>query len=1128
MGIVNITLNGKPVKANTDQTILEVARSRGITIPTLCNDERLKAYGSCRVCLVKVEGARNFVPSCSTQVSEGMVIDTEDEEIYEARRLSLALLISDHYGDCVSPCSLECPAHIDIQGYIALIRAGAYQEAVELIKERNPMPVTIGRVCPHPCEEVCRRSRVDEPIAINNLKRFAADYDIALEHPWIPERAAPTGKKVAVIGAGPAGISAAWYLAVWGHGVTIFEGRPEPGGMLRYGIPEYRLPKSVLDREIDLLFKLGAEIRYETALGRDVTFEGLRKEGYDAVFLAIGAQRSTDMRIEGEQSPGVLSGIDFLADMALGRRHELEGKTVIVVGGGNTAMDASRTALRLGADKVTILYRRTRNEMPAHDFEIREAEEEGVELRFLAAPIRVKRGTGKLSVECIRMELGPPDDSGRRRPVPLSGSEHQVEADLLITAIGQQPDITCLSNPELAGARDRIKADPLTGETPIEYVFAGGDCVTGAATAIEAIAAGRRAALSIDQFLRMGAVIKERVDLFNISKGSLEEIPDEIFALYQKSSRASMPTREPAVRAADFHQIEEGLTEEAAIHEAARCLECGCIEGFTCQLREHATAYHIPSDPFPGGTKNRYPEYNNMLRGHPPILRDENKCIKCGICVRICDEVWGLSIYGYIRRGFETEIAPSFGKNLEETACDFCGQCADACPTGALALNPYTPKPGPFKMTIRRGTCVLCSLGCAIDFNLSGDMLVQCTSEPGLGENEGNLCVRGRFGYRYLLPGNRTTDYLEFQSTKLGRITAETAVQRAAELLRENGQKTILTSTSLSNEEYHLIRVLGEKIGVDVFHIAHDPAERTFEPYAVAGSFMPAKTLADPASKLTDGLNTVDLSGLSSARTIVLFNTTPGRSFPILEMKIRHAAQRGVRLFIIHSRPTRLDEYAESVFRIGAKYYGDFLKLAGALRVSRENSAAEAVRDYFHDGGIDEDLLTTLCIKPSKIAAFAAALGERTVYITDEDTTNPEDVRAFHMHALIKREISQVLSLRRGTNPGGASTGTSHGDPAPALPDGSLLGELSAHHDTLMVYKLPQLFPLNCKRIIQIGFSPFEDYSGEGIFIPSSSLLETGGTTFRYNGSEISVQPVLENRAGLDNIRILEGIIRGI
>ena len=1125
MSLVTVTLNGIPVQADTGQTILEVARRSGITIPTLCHDLRLKPFGSCRVCLVKVEGARNFVPSCSTSVTDGMIIDTEDREVVEARRLSLALLISDHYGDCVAPCSLECPAHIDIQGYIALIRAGQYQEAVKLIKERNPMPVTIGRICPHPCEEVCRRSRVDEPIAINNLKRFAADYDIALDHPWVPDREAPKNKKVAVIGAGPAGLSAAWYLTAWGYEVTIYERWPKAGGMLRYGIPEYRLPKDILDREIELVQKLGAEILYDTLFGRDVTLASLRADGYEAVFLGIGAQRSTDMRIEGERLPGVLSGIDFLADMASGRRRDLLGKTVIVVGGGNTAMDASRTSLRLGAGKVVVLYRRTRNEMPAHDFEIREAEEEGIEFQFLAAPIRISRDGERLLIECIRMELGPPDESGRRRPVPVPGSNHTVPADLLITAVGQQPDVSCIDDPGLVGARDRIKADPQTGATDMDFVFAGGDCVSGAATAIEAIAAGRRAALSMDRYIQNGDKPVSEREEFNISKGKLEEIPEEFFELYQKSPRVKMPALQPSVRIRNFMQIEEGLSEDAAMHETTRCLECGCIEGFTCSLRAHSTDYRVAADPFPG-MKNRYPELNNMLSDHPPIVRDENKCVKCGLCVRICDEVWGLSVFGYVNRGFETEITPSFGLSLDKTACDYCGQCADACPTGALALNPYIPKPGPLAMVKKRGICVLCSLGCEVDFNIYGNTILQCTAEPGIGENEGNLCVRGRFGYRHLLPANRCTEYLEIRGDKRVPLLTDTAVQRAAGMLKKRGSKVIFTSTSLSNEEYDQIHDLSRKIGADIYHVSHDPAENGCERHAVFGSVVKSRNapnILHPSSKLIRDLPAPDLSALSRAGSIVLFNISPGRSFPILEMKLRQAAERGVRLFVIHHKPTRLDDRAESVFRINEALFGDFLKLTGLLGVSRSGRAPEEVKTYFRSLNVRKDLLAKVRIKPAKITAFVQALDERTIYITDGDSTDPEDLQTFVMLALIQRGSSQLLCMRRGTNPVGAEKRAKGIEQSPEI-----IGELSGRYDTLVLYKLPELFNPEGKQVVHVGYAPFDRYVPEAVFIPSSSLLETGGTTHLYNGKKVELQPILRNDRGLDNVGILARISKRI
>jgi len=812
-----------------------------------------------------VEGAHNFVPACSTTVVDGMVIDTKSEDVTAARQLSLALLISDHYGDCVSPCIIECPAHIDIQGYIALIRAGQYREAVGLIKERNPMPVTIGRVCPHPCETVCRRNRVDEPIAINNLKRFAADYDIAVEHCYIPEKAPTNGKRVAAIGAGPAGLSSAYYLRLLGYGVSIFEQNEQPGGMLRYGIPEYRLPKEILDREIDLILGLGVEIQYGVAFGRDVTIESLRKDGFEAIFLAIGAQLSTDMRIEGESHSDVLSGIDFLADIASGRDYDMSGRTVVVVGGGNTAMDASRTSLRLGAERVIVLYRRTRREMPAHDFEIEEAEEEGVEFQYLAAPIRVSHRGEQLSIECIRMELGPPDESGRQRPVPIPDSNFTMKAHHLITAIGQRSDISCIEHEELVSVRDRIKADPETGTTALDFVFAGGDCVTGAATAIEAIAAGRRAAMSIDRFLKTGERPTNDPAEFNISKGTLEKIPAEVFELYEKIPRVAMPTLEPQVRIHNFQQIERGISEDAALREAERCLECGCIEGFTCSLRKLSTEYDVAADSFPG-ERNRYPEYNNLLSGHPPIVRDENKCVKCGICVRICDELWGLSVFGYVNRSFETEIVPSLDRELGKTACDLCGQCADACPTGALALNPSLPKPGPFKEDKKRGICIQCNIGCEIDFNIYNNIILKCTAQPGIGENGGNLCVRGRFGYRSLLPGKRGFEHLETWREERETLPEDRAVQRASDMLSKSTHTLILTSASLSNEEYELIHGLaGTLKSADTMHIPFDEAERIREDYQAVGGL-------SASAKAFNDLSVPNLANMGKANSIVLFN----------------------------------------------------------------------------------------------------------------------------------------------------------------------------------------------------------------------------------------------------------------
>ncbi len=361
---------------------------------------------------------------------EGLSVETLADEVISMRKTALELILSDHYGDCIGPCQDGCPAHSDVQGgYLALIAMGKYHEAVKLMKEKYILPAVLGRVCPAFCEEACRRNLVDEPLAIRQLKRFAADYD--LEHgPWMPEIPPSTGKRIAVVGGGPAGLACAYYLRTMGHEVTIFEAMPELGGMMRYGIPPYRLPRDVLDKDIATVIETGIEVKTNTALGRDVTLDELR-EKYDAVFLGVGgAWKSRRMGIPGEELEGVMHGIEFLRKVNTGEEVKL-GERVIVVGGGNTAMDVARTALRLGA-KVTVVYRRSKAEMPANEREVEEAIEEGIEFLFLTNPIRIL-GDGKVEeVELIKMRLGEPDASGRRRPIPIEGSEFRVKADNVI------------------------------------------------------------------------------------------------------------------------------------------------------------------------------------------------------------------------------------------------------------------------------------------------------------------------------------------------------------------------------------------------------------------------------------------------------------------------------------------------------------------------------------------------------------------------------------------------------------------------------------------------------------------------------------------------------------------------
>jgi len=475
----------------------------------------------------------------------------------------------------IPPCSAACPAGVNVQGYVALVSQGKFEEAIELIRKDNPFPAVCGRVCFHPCESECERNKVDTPISINAIKRFVADYELR-KRKRKPQPTSQTHKeKVAVIGSGPAGLTAAYHLVKMGYPVTVFESLPHPGGMLRYGIPSYRLPKEILDSEIDYLRDLGVEIRTCVTIGEDLGFDTLVAQGYKAIFAAVGNQKSRRLWIEGEELGGVIHALDFLKEVNQGEEPSL-GEKVIVVGGGNVAIDASRTALRLGAKEVTIIYRRSRTEMPANSGEAQQSELEGVNIDFLVSPKRIKGENGRVSaVECLQMELGEPDESGRRKPIPLEGSEFTIKADSLIVAIGEQPDTSFMPLEAETTNSGGIAVDPLTMQTSIPYVFAGGDVVGSPATVIEAIAQGKNAAVSIDRFLR-------GQDLRSGREEVVKRVKDVPKKGVQEESRQVMPLLPVNERSSNFEEVELGFTEDMAIREAGRCLSCGgcssCLE----------------------------------------------------------------------------------------------------------------------------------------------------------------------------------------------------------------------------------------------------------------------------------------------------------------------------------------------------------------------------------------------------------------------------------------------------------------------------------------------------------------------------------------------------------------------
>ncbi len=743
---INFKINDIPVSAEAGEMISDVAARFGIDIPTLCHDPKVKSYGACGMCVIEAKGGGKLLRSCSTEVNartEGMEYYTETPRVVQARKIALELLMTDHTGDCRPPCMQACPAETDCQGYVGMIANGMDDEAVRLVMEKIPLPASIGRVCPHPCEKQCRRGQLDESISIAFLKRYVADKNLALG----AEEAAKvyrkpehlTGKKVAIIGGGPAGLTAATILAGKGHDVTIYEAMPKMGGMLRYGIPEYRLPKAVLDQEIAVIEALGVKVKTGVRIGQDLAFDTLRADN-DAVIVAIGAWTSSKMRVPGEDLDGVLGGIDFLRDVALGNIPNI-GKNIAICGGGNTAMDACRTAVRVGGENVYTLYRRTRAEMPAEDVEICEAEEEGVEFKFLCNPVEIigdDRGH-VVSVKVQKMALGEPDASGRRSPVPIPDAFEIIPVDTVIMAIGQGVNPAGLDGLELT-RKQTVVADEQTFATSLPGVFACGDTTNkGPGIAVAAIGEAQKAAKAVDQYLRTGAVAGEQPAFY--SKRTLTD--DQVKELYayrkeEPSDRVHMAHDKAEVRKTNFKEYMHGFTAEEAKQEAQRCLECGCMDYFECKLVRYANRYAIQPERFGGYRHDR-----NLKTDGKYFVRDVDKCILCGLCARACEEITGKTILGLVGRGFDTIVQPEMGLPLSQTECLACGLCVSVCPTGALTEKTALEKQVPVRETFQEAQCVMCQAGCDAVVAACGSRVTRVLPKKGKGQDV--LCVRGRF-----------------------------------------------------------------------------------------------------------------------------------------------------------------------------------------------------------------------------------------------------------------------------------------------------------------------------------------------------------------------------------------------
>jgi Uncharacterized anaerobic dehydrogenase len=1157
MALVKLEINGKRFIAVDTQTILEVARDNGIDdIPTLCHDEQLEPFTSCFVCVVKVKGARSLLPACSTKVSDGMVVETDNPEVRRSRKAAIELLLSNHNADCVGPCQQACPAGVDIQGYVALAALGKYREAIQLIKEKHPLPAICGRVCTRPCEVTgCRRSLLDTPVGIDNIKRFVADIDLGDAQPYRPTVAPPNGKRVAIVGAGPGGLSSAFYLAKDGYDVHLFEAQPEAGGMLRYGIPEYRLPKEVLDSEIGQILDLGVKLSTNVALGRDFTVASLKNRGFDAVFLALGAWESSTMRVKNENVAGVLPGIEFLKNVGLRRKVEVSGK-VIVVGGGNTAIDCARTALRLGAGEVTLLYRRTRNEMPANAAEIDDAEREGVKLVFLAAPTEVIAPDGRLvSLQCLRMELGAPDASGRRSPKPIKGSEFSIPCDFVIAAIGQSTTMRQLVGsgvsqfgPEGETLKltrsETVQIDGSTFETTVEGVFAGGDVVTGAATVVEAVAAGRKAAWAIDRYIMTGKATPEPQNF--ISRRSLfgKVTADDLRSM-ERIPRRHMPVLPPEDRMGSFAEVELGYAADDVNKESARCLECGCAALFTCELRRLATRYNADPTPFLGEAK----QYR-VDRSHPLIELDASKCILCGRCIRMCSETVGVSAFGFANRGFNTVVRPALGESLLDTDCVSCGLCVGTCPTGAISAVLPLAKPGPWVTTAVSSVCHFCGVGCELQLQAHGATFIAPSRVERSRNTRGNHCKKGRFGFEYVQATDRVLTAGIRTGHDLQRTTLDDAIQYTGMRLKEISAKVrpeemaVLVSPRLTNEEIYLAQKLA-RVVLGTHNVA------SFANLMNRDLFYP------------EVVSTASYADLVGAQVVVVVGAEPDEEHFTVDLLIKRALRNGARLLCVGSRANRTTRVADLHLECKPGSEAEVL-LAVARELAREPGEGVFLPAELPASATSrslEGMASATDVSPAAIQEAARLLAGSVarVVVFNKDWRGPRVPDDERMYAAFSRALgASTLALREKSNMQGLLDMGAHPDWFPgylATDDVTAITRLEREWNVALrdlprpkTDLLTEIAEKRIKVAVVLGEDPlgspdvpeavqrglrgldflvvgdlFMTATAEAaqVFLPLSSAVETEGTFTNLERRIQRVQRSIAARAGMENWQII-------
>ena len=880
--------------------------------------------------------------------------------------------------------------------------------------------------------------------------------------------------------------------------------RDKLGGMLRWGIPDYRLPQRLLDWEIQQILDLGVEVKTGVEVGRDVLVDDLRRQ-YDALYLTIGAQAATAARIKGEDHPGVLSGLDFLIGVKLGKADEyaVKGRSIVVVGGGNTAIDAARTALRLEAKHVTILYRRTRKEMPANVEEIEAADHEGVRLEFLIAPLGVEsEGNRLVGLTCQKMQLGEPDSSGRRRPVPVDNSDHLVKCDLIIGAIGQRValgGVRC-DDKELEISRwGTIVADEQSQATSVPGIFAGGDCLLGPSVAIDAIAHGRRAALSIARYLTVGEPAHNR-GLFSSRRENFGEIRADDVPPAAASPRSRQPHLPYQEAIATFEEAELSLGESESEQEARRCLACGCSSRANCELRDYAEDYALDNK-VTGQTRRR-----QIDRSHPQILLDPNKCILCTRCVRMCGDVIGVSALGLVDRGFDTIMLPAMGKNLVETNCISCGNCVEVCPTGALSFKALA-QTAPATST-GQTICTRCPEMCPITVTVN-EFGVAVSNVVKANGARHPICERGRYENAKVYGEDRLTAPMVRRQGRLQPATWEQALQAAATGLaavaEEHGPDTLLFAigAGVTNEEAVAFR----KLGADVYG-------------GRVGSLSVARTEGGSVgfSSNVGGLE------LLNAECIVVVGEDPLEYTPVAAARLRRAMRNGARVVAITSAPTQVTRLAQLWVKVRR---GSEATLLGWLQ-GRLGAGQAEVSDEI--SGCDDAALFTRCgIEPEQAEALLDALSGDgrlvAMYVPGRDVGRGVAQRLIQTVAALRPEGegSGTLVCRSQANVEGllesglvgpqassellarADAGAFRG--AWILAEDGKAAASAVRNATFLVVQATQSSSLAQRA---------------DVLLPASTHLESGGTLVSWDGRRATTEAVLPAKVTMNTVEALE------